>query len=385
MTRARARLALAALAVVARARGRDRLRRLSQHAEGRRCTTAAPGTTRFVGHYSVKVLETALATLSGSDAEYTNCADALRSALRALIDKHHGQPGPRASPAAARTRRRPARARTAPPPPNLIQPARCTPREHSGKRPDERQRRDGHAGASVANAVVPHDIPTPLLIVLAALLATLLAVGAPTLLHVCPHTPLPLAAAAGPALAATAARVASQLVARDRDRRGDRRDLLRRDRRHRRAGPRGSRPRRRTRSLQMALTLGGGVLSRSPPRSQCVDRARARAGASAARDRCCSRSPPSPRCRSTGRWTRRTRGSRRTARSPTRRPSPARSRSCDSPRRAGAACSPACCWRRVAVSLYAARGEDHPGVARRAATPIARLAACRSTTGTPSA
>src|SRR5579862_9814762 len=41
----------------------------------------------LVGHYSAAVLTRALATLSGSDAEYTNCVDALRAALRALLDR----------------------------------------------------------------------------------------------------------------------------------------------------------------------------------------------------------------------------------------------------------------------------------------------------------
>src|SRR5579871_1566830 len=47
----------------------------------------------LVGHYSVAVLQRALASLSGSDAEYTNCVDALRSALRALLDHKKGSSG----------------------------------------------------------------------------------------------------------------------------------------------------------------------------------------------------------------------------------------------------------------------------------------------------
>jgi hypothetical protein len=41
------------------------------------------------GHYSIKVLESALASLSTSDVEYTTCKDALEAAIRAAEKPKH--------------------------------------------------------------------------------------------------------------------------------------------------------------------------------------------------------------------------------------------------------------------------------------------------------
>ena len=129
----------------------------------------------LAGHYSAAVLAKALATLSGSDAEYTNCVDAIRSALRALIDRgHHGHPGKGHSGGTHTTTT--GTSTTVALPPNLIRQTLHAARAQ-GKLPRNVNGVTVTPGA-VANSAFLNTIPTPLLVVLAALGAMLLAVGA---------------------------------------------------------------------------------------------------------------------------------------------------------------------------------------------------------------
>jgi hypothetical protein len=124
----------------------------------------------LVGHYTAAVLAKALSTLSGSDTEYTNCVDALRNALRALIDRKH--PGGSKHPSKGGTHTTTTGTNTAIAPPPLIKKTLHAARVE-GKLPKSLN------GVTVTpGAVANSTIPTPLLVVLAALGAILLAVGA---------------------------------------------------------------------------------------------------------------------------------------------------------------------------------------------------------------
>jgi len=124
----------------------------------------------LVGHYTAKVLAKALATLSGSDAEYTNCSDALRNALRALIDRKHTGGGSNGRSGGRHTRTTGTNTAIAPPP--LIKKTLHAARVE-GKLPKNIN------GVTVTpGAVATSTIPTPLLVVLIALGAILLAVSA---------------------------------------------------------------------------------------------------------------------------------------------------------------------------------------------------------------
>lgn len=128
----------------------------------------------LVGHYTAKVLAKALATLSGSDAEYTNCSDALRNALRALIDRKHTGGGSNGRSGGRHTRTTGTNTAIAPPP--LIKKTLHAARVE-GKLPKNINGVTVTPGA-VANSAFLNTIPTPLLVVLAVLGAILLAVSA---------------------------------------------------------------------------------------------------------------------------------------------------------------------------------------------------------------
>jgi hypothetical protein len=128
------------------------------------------------GHYSAAVLEKALATLSGSDTEYTNCVDAIRSALRALIDRRHpGHPSKGKSGGGTKTTTTGTSTTVALPSSVIRQTLHAA--RAQGKLPKNVNGITVTPGA-VANSGFLNTIPTPLLIVLAALGAMLLAVGA---------------------------------------------------------------------------------------------------------------------------------------------------------------------------------------------------------------
>ena len=126
----------------------------------------------LVGHYTATVLTKALKTLSGSDTEYTNCVDALRNALRALIAGKHT--GHRSNGGGTHTRRTGTHTAIAPPP--LIKKTLHAARVE-GKRPKNINGVTVTPGA-IANSAFLNTIPTPLLVVLIALGAILLAVSA---------------------------------------------------------------------------------------------------------------------------------------------------------------------------------------------------------------
>ena len=88
MTRYALRLALAAVAVTVALGSTTAYAGYPDTPSGAQHDCGA-GHDPLVGHYSAAVLARALATLSGSDAEYTNCVDALKSAIRALLNRKH--------------------------------------------------------------------------------------------------------------------------------------------------------------------------------------------------------------------------------------------------------------------------------------------------------
>jgi len=131
----------------------------------------------LVGHYTAAVLSRALATLSGSDVEYTNCVDAIKSALRAIA-AHKPQTGHATTPPSSGGPRSTTTgsATTISPPPALIRRTLHAARAE-GKLPQTVGGITITPGA-VANSAFLNTIPTPLLVVLAALAAILLAVSA---------------------------------------------------------------------------------------------------------------------------------------------------------------------------------------------------------------
>src|SRR5579863_3222934 len=126
----------------------------------------------LVGHYTATVLTKALATLSGSDTEYTNCVDALRNALRALIDrKHHG--GGSGHPSQGGTHRTTTGTHTAIAPPPLIRKTL-----HAARVEGKLAKNINGVTVTPGAVATTSTIPTPLLVVLIALGAMLLAVSA---------------------------------------------------------------------------------------------------------------------------------------------------------------------------------------------------------------
>jgi hypothetical protein len=172
MTRYALRLALATVAVVVVLGSATAYAGYPDTPKGAQRDCGA-GHDPLVGHYSAAVLAKALATLSGSDAEYTNCVNALRSALRALIDKHPGHPGSKGHSGGQKTTTGTSTAVALPP--SIRQTLHAARAE--GKLPKNVNGVTVTPGA-VANSAFLNTIPTPLLVVLAALGAMLLAVGA---------------------------------------------------------------------------------------------------------------------------------------------------------------------------------------------------------------
>jgi len=125
----------------------------------------------LVGHYSVKVLQKALHDLTGSAADYSTCKDALEAALRAALFRpkpHHVTPSP--SHPRPTTPAKPTPAKFIPP--NVIA-SEITAGVQSGGRPRPVSGRIVAPGAIVArDASFFSTVPTPLLVVLGALLAT---------------------------------------------------------------------------------------------------------------------------------------------------------------------------------------------------------------------
>ena len=131
----------------------------------------------LVGHYSVKVLQTALHDLTGSAADYSTCKDALEAALHAALLPH---PKPhRTTPGTATRTQTTTTARPTTPanlaPPNLIA-NEIKAGVQSGGKPRPVSGRVVAPGAVVArDSSFFSTVPTPLLVVLGALLATAVA------------------------------------------------------------------------------------------------------------------------------------------------------------------------------------------------------------------
>jgi hypothetical protein len=169
MTRVHARLAAAALVAVLV------FGAASADAANKNTVTAAlhdcgQGHDPLVGHYSVKVLQTALRDLHTNSLQYTTCADALQNAIDSQLAKPKSHPRGKVT--------LPAHGGPAKPTTNLV------------KQRVSRVKKLGSApfllpnGQSVTpGAVTVHSasflssLPTPLLIVIAALFAAVVAVG----------------------------------------------------------------------------------------------------------------------------------------------------------------------------------------------------------------
>jgi hypothetical protein len=129
----------------------------------------------LVGHYSVSVLQRALATLPGSDAEYTNCVDALRNAIRAALDHKKGSTGGGGT-------HKSGGGTTGSSGPTISPPSSVIRKTlHIASIEGRRPRTIGGVTVTpgaVASSGFLNSIPTPLLVVLAALAAILLGVSA---------------------------------------------------------------------------------------------------------------------------------------------------------------------------------------------------------------
>jgi len=130
------------------------------------------GNDPLVGHYSLSSLDGALAHLSGSNAEYSNCYQAIEAARRALLAKvigggtHHGKKPPghhRSHPVI------PSQSSVTP------IPTRIKDAITQGSKPVKVGTHTITPGTVAARG--SSLLPTPLLIVLAALLASLVAAG----------------------------------------------------------------------------------------------------------------------------------------------------------------------------------------------------------------
>ena len=175
MTRSALRLALAAMAAVVVLGSATAYAGYPNTPTGAQHDCGA-GHDPLVGHYSAAVLAKALATLSGSDTEYTNCVDALRSALRALIDRNHPGGHPKGHSGGGSHTTTTGTSTSVALPPSVIRQTLHAARAQ-GKLPKNVNGVTVTPGA-VANSAFLNTIPTPLLVVLAALGAMLLAVGA---------------------------------------------------------------------------------------------------------------------------------------------------------------------------------------------------------------
>ena len=172
MTRYALRLALATVAVVVVLGSATAYAGYPDTPKGVHADCGA-GHDPLVGHYTAAVLEKALATVSGSDAEYTNCVDAIRSALRALIAHNHPRGHPGKGHSGGGTKTTTGTSTTVALPPSIRQTLHAA--RAQGKLPKNVNGITVTPGA-VANAGFLNSIPTPLIVVLAALGAILLAV-----------------------------------------------------------------------------------------------------------------------------------------------------------------------------------------------------------------
>lgn len=130
----------------------------------------------LVGHYSVRVLQQAQADLKTSSLQYTTCEQVLHNAIQALLahrTAHHPPPGGKV------TRSTHSAAPSAQPPTTAVVNRRLSQVRAAGSAPAFISGQTVTPGAvTVRSSSFLSGLPTPLLIVLAALLATVVAVGA---------------------------------------------------------------------------------------------------------------------------------------------------------------------------------------------------------------
>jgi hypothetical protein len=177
MKRSALRLAIAAMAVLVVLGGATAYAAYPDTPAGAQHDCGA-GHDPLVGHYTASVLTTALATLSPSDRQYTNCPDSLQNALDALLKPHHTSGGGGTKPpSGGGTHTTTTQTATSvSPPPNLIH-STLNAASAAGAHPRTIGGVTVTPGA-VANSAFLNSIPTPLIVVLAALAATLAALGA---------------------------------------------------------------------------------------------------------------------------------------------------------------------------------------------------------------
>lgn len=169
MTRVHARLAAAALVAVLV------FGATSADAANKNTVTAAlhdcgQGHDPLVGHYSVKVLQTALHDLHTNSLQYTTCADALQNAIDSQLAKHKSHPRGRVT--------LPAHGGPAKPTTNLVKQRVGRVKKLGGAPfllPNGQSVTPG--AVTVHSASFLSSLPTPLLIVIAALFAAVVAVG----------------------------------------------------------------------------------------------------------------------------------------------------------------------------------------------------------------
>jgi hypothetical protein len=196
MTRVQARLLGALLAAVLTlgAAGAATAATVYKDTPGAALHDCGAGHDPLVGHYSVKVLQTALRDLRTNSLQYTTCADALQNAIDSELTghrkkpvKHHrGGTTPRRggkTPGTTTTHTQ-TQSQSTTALPDLVR-KRVDQVKQQGRKPVRLNGQTVTPGAvTVRTASFLSGVPTPLLIVLAALLATVVAVSARAIHHV---------------------------------------------------------------------------------------------------------------------------------------------------------------------------------------------------------
>jgi hypothetical protein len=136
------------------------------------------GHNHLVGHYSLRVLQQALHDLKTNSLQYTNCADVLTQAIQALELTRHPTGRHPGGTKVTKGKVRPTRTT-----PDLIQ-KQLNQLNAQGSGPTTISGRTVTPGTiTIRGASFLSSLPTPLLIVLAALLATVIAVSARAIHH----------------------------------------------------------------------------------------------------------------------------------------------------------------------------------------------------------
>jgi hypothetical protein len=172
MTRVHARLVAAVLAAVL-VFGATTATAAYKNTPGQALRDCGAGHDPLRGHYSVKVLQQALKDLHTDALQYTTCADALHNAIRSLLTvppKGHHNVHPRGKVTL------PGHGGTAKATPALVKKRIDAQGSAPFLLPSGQSVTPG--AVTVRSASFLSGLPTPLLIVLAALLATVLAVSA---------------------------------------------------------------------------------------------------------------------------------------------------------------------------------------------------------------